>query len=506
MSDFDYTRAPRSYPPAGCIDLEPLGHGGSSNVYAATEAWCRRKVALKLLNTPLRDEAQLTFDVLEKTGSPYVARVFWAGEDETGRGHIISEYLQGQTLDEYIRSVGALPIEDALAILERVAAGLSHVHAAGLVHRDLKPSNVFRCGDDSRIKLIDFGLAGPPGTPAAGCTPRYAAPEQLDPRNRVDERADIYALGLLFYEMATGRQVFEESHVTDVSTRHDPAVWDRQTRLPPEVQGAPLPLNSALTKLLATDPRDRPRSAPEAFRTLSEAYYGEADAAKPTLDTDPAAPESTPPASLVAPVPQLARRVVPSAEPLHRDRSRVFPFAMASAVLLAGAAAYAFWVKAGTPTPYHGEPNRIHRAVGVSAQHAPSLESHPRSIAEKTVNSSGTSTTARTGPNRTRTSPAGAPDQDVSSRLESAPLGKAVRDMPAAGTLRPTITWDEFGRRLGVKSKRLKAQDRIPGTTAGSTPPVPGNEAIDLDEAWRNTLEHRDPGQKNAGKQLSPAP
>jgi hypothetical protein len=227
---------------------EEIGRGGMGVVYAAEDERLRRSVALKALTPeytrdPLRRE-RLTREARAAAAlsHPAIATVF-ALEDIDGELYIVSELVRGRTLRDELRN-GPLPASQLMPVLVAIATALDAAHARGIVHRDLKPENIIR-RDDGQIKVLDFGLARTPSPrhmqgstrlTEAGValgTPGYMAPEQLS-GGEVDARADIFAFGVLAWELATGEHPFG----TDLA-----AVLARMTEL---IEGRATGLSRAL--------------------------------------------------------------------------------------------------------------------------------------------------------------------------------------------------------------------------------------------------------------------
>jgi Tol biopolymer transport system component/predicted Ser/Thr protein kinase len=255
-----------------------LGEGAMGEVYRATDSKLGREVAIKLIPEDFaRDALRMVrftreAQVLASLNHPNIAAIYGV-EDRA----LIMELVEGQTLTERIAQ-GAIPLEDALDIARQIADGLEAAHDKGIVHRDLKPSNI-KITPGGTVKLLDFGLAKSDG-PWATTTPieeaptltvastgagvvlgtaAYMAPEQARGRN-VDRRADIWAFGVILYEMLTGQQAFAGETVTDVLAsvvRHEPDL----TRVPTKVR----PL---LERCLAKDPKKRLRDAGDAMLLL----------------------------------------------------------------------------------------------------------------------------------------------------------------------------------------------------------------------------------------------
>jgi serine/threonine-protein kinase len=200
-----------------------LGEGGMGAVYRAVHVGLDQKCAVKsLLPQMMRSEehvARFTQEAktLAKLQSEHVARVFDVGETEAGVPYMVLEYLEGCDLGQLVDKRGPLPVEEACDLALQICAGLADVHAAGIIHRDLKPSNVYvvpRGDGTNAAKLLDFGISKFQGsammtrTTAIMGSPGYMSPEQMRSTKDVDERADIWALGAILYEMLTARPAF----------------------------------------------------------------------------------------------------------------------------------------------------------------------------------------------------------------------------------------------------------------------------------------------------------
>ena len=193
---------------------ELIGQGGMGAVYLARQKGLDRLVALKLVRPR---EADPTFaerfvreaKAMARLSHPHVVAVFESGE-AGGLPYLVMEYVDGVTLRDAMRERKLSPAE-ALAIVPQICDALEYAHAQGVVHRDVKPENIL-LGRDGRVKIADFGLAkvtDPAGVSLTGTrqamgTPHYMAPEQWEKPGEVDHRADIYALGVVLYELLTG--------------------------------------------------------------------------------------------------------------------------------------------------------------------------------------------------------------------------------------------------------------------------------------------------------------
>jgi hypothetical protein len=200
----------------GCRIDEVLGRGGMGVVYKATQLSLNRPVAIKVLPEEVCGQPQFVerfkreVDVLSRLAHPNVVTVFERGEVD-GRLYVIMEYVQGTSLREVIRK-GPLPSAEALVIVRGVLAALEHAHGKGIIHRDIKPENVL-VAPGGIVKVADFGLSRLIDPAEATRlthtnillgTYEYMAPEQREKAREADERADIYATGVVLYELLAG--------------------------------------------------------------------------------------------------------------------------------------------------------------------------------------------------------------------------------------------------------------------------------------------------------------
>jgi serine/threonine-protein kinase len=255
-----------------------IGEGGMGAVYGMVHESLGRPAALKLLLPEIsssRDMVTRFFNEARAAASirhPGIVDVYDFGFLPDGRAYIIMEYLDGESLGSRLRRVGRLPHAGALQIMRMVARALHAAHERGIVHRDLKPDNIFLVPEPElptgeRVKLLDFGIAklgGDGTTPAltqTGAvmgTPMYMAPEQSRGAGAVDQRADLYALGCILYELLCGRPPFLADGAYDLIARHlyfqpeSPRVHD------PSISA---PLEALVLSLLQKDPAHRPPTA-----------------------------------------------------------------------------------------------------------------------------------------------------------------------------------------------------------------------------------------------------
>jgi eukaryotic-like serine/threonine-protein kinase len=258
-----------------------LGEGAMGEVYRATDSKLGREVAIKLIPEDFARDSQRMArfireaQVLASLNHPNIAAIYGV-EDRA----LIMELVEGETLAARIKR-GAIPLDEALDIARQIADGLEAAHDKGIVHRDLKPANI-KITPGGTVKLLDFGLAksdGPwatttsvddaptltvasTGTGVILGTAAYMAPEQARGRN-VDRRADIWAFGVILYEMLTGEQMFHGDTVTDVLAS--------VVRQDPNLKRVPAKVRPLLEHCLAKDPRKRLRDAGDALLLLETA-------------------------------------------------------------------------------------------------------------------------------------------------------------------------------------------------------------------------------------------
>ena len=223
-----------------------LGRGGMGQVYRAEDTKLGQAVALKFIRGTLSPERlqRLYAEVRigREVAHPNVCRLYDIVELD-GQNFIAMEYVDGEDLGSLLSRIGRLPPDKALEIARALAAGLHAVHEKGVVHRDLKPANVMIDGR-GRARLTDFGLAledeGPGDANLFAGTPAYMAPEQLAGRGAT-ARSDLYALGLILFEMFTGRPFFDAASLEELRDQHarpkPPRLTSASQRVEPVVYG-----------------------------------------------------------------------------------------------------------------------------------------------------------------------------------------------------------------------------------------------------------------------------
>jgi len=260
--------------------IEEMGRGGMGRVYKATDTKIHEKVALKLIKPEMASDKK----TLERFGNELriarkivhknVGRMYDINE-EAGTHYITMEYVSGQDLKGFIRQSGQMGVGTAISIIKQVCEGLSEAHRIGVIHRDLKPSNIMidREGD---VRIMDFGIARSlkeKGLTSAGVmigTPDYMSPEQAEAKE-IDQRSDFYSLGVILYEMVTGRVPFEGDTALSIAMKHK-----SEAPKSPKEYNAQIPddLSKLILKCLEKDKDRRYQSASELRAELENIEKG----------------------------------------------------------------------------------------------------------------------------------------------------------------------------------------------------------------------------------------
>ncbi|MDI1449286.1 serine/threonine-protein kinase [Polyangium sp. 6x1] len=318
------------------IVVRPLGKGGVGEVFEVEHALLGRRAALKALlpaNTERRGLAERIADegrILARVRHDNLVDVLDLGLlSDDGRPYLVLELLEGRDLRAELGRIGVLSVPSTLAIASQILRGLAALHRAGFVHRDIKLENLFLC-DDGRAKILDLGAAEPasgsegPGARGASLgTPRTMAPEQFEGKP-VDARADLYALGLVLYELVAGRGPFDD--IKDLDALRF-AHLDRTPAPPSWFAPQPIPaaLDAWILRALEKDPDDRFASA-EAMAAEIPALVA------PLYTPTPREAEDTTPSAFSPDVPRPRERGVDTTR-------RAVVSALAIASLAAGLAA-----------------------------------------------------------------------------------------------------------------------------------------------------------------------
>jgi serine/threonine-protein kinase len=291
--------------------VESIARGGMAEVWEAHDDVLARPVAVKVLHPHLADDDGFVERFRREAVAaarlthPGIVATFDAGADD-GVAYIVMELIRGHTLRQAMEGA-PMPAAEAVRIATAVADALEHAHRAGLVHRDVKPANILLCEAPTggvRVKVADFGIAKLQSggsdltqTGAVVGTAKYLSPEQVEGRSP-DARSDVYALGVVLYEMLCGRPPFVGETELATALQHVQAMPSppRQLRA-----GIPRPLEQVVLRAMAKDPADRFQSAADLRGALLSIDL-EDDDAEPFVVRDPTPPEG------VAPLPRRPRR------------------------------------------------------------------------------------------------------------------------------------------------------------------------------------------------------
>lgn len=294
--------------------LDLIGRGGMGEVWRARDESLGRQVAVKclkafgpdhdpnfarVLKERFRREARVAASLQHRGVT--VVHDFGDDSAEGGALFLVMELLHGRNLSQLLdeNEQRPLPVEEVLDIAEQVAAALAYTHEQGIVHRDLKPANIMRLTDGT-VKICDFGIARLAhdigftaklnGGGMAMGTPHYMSPEQIA-GNEVDHRSDLYSLGCVLYEIATGAPPFDLGDSWSVLVGHRDTEPEPLRTHRPEL---PASFEAAVLDLLAKEPEARPRDARTLFFRLTDARTAEHGPARPHVPAAPA-PLSAPP-------------------------------------------------------------------------------------------------------------------------------------------------------------------------------------------------------------------
>jgi eukaryotic-like serine/threonine-protein kinase len=479
-----------------------LGRGGMGTVYLAHDRSLEEVVALKILRGDLAESAHIARRFLSEiklarlVTHANVCRIHDYGED--GQIHYISmELIDGPDLKHVLGARGAVPTAQAYEIAIQLVEGLDAIHRVGIVHRDIKTRNIM-LDAGGVVKLMDFGIAKrvghlDPGTTAAGAilgTPEYMSPEQAR-GERTDGRSDIYAVGIVVYEIFTGVVPFKSDTAVQVLLKqmHAPPPLDG-----PMAERLPPPLVAVLHRMLAKEPGQRFVTAAEAVEALRTAR-------------DASLPEGAPPPSLIelavalSPIRALGRAgagdVAPGAEteswvvpraseghapPATAGRAGPRPRRWKAAALTAlGLGAGAFWLAAGGPAAAPAAaPAVLSPPPTTSAQAPPLMEAPPATSPPSAV----PPTLPREPRRRSPPPPRASAAEAAASREETAAIPSVAPPAPVASagaaevaflpqplpTASPAVAADAEPLGLLQIGVRPYADVLIDGTPVGTTP------------------------------------
>jgi serine/threonine protein kinase len=306
-----------------------LASGGMGEVWAARDRLLDRAVAVKVLGGAFAGDGRAAERLRREARAagrlehPAIARMLDLGEDG-GRPYLVMELLEGESLAERIARAGPMGPAEAARVVAAVADALEAAHRAGVVHRDVKPGNVFLTSDGG-VKVLDFGIASAAGDTALTTgdllgTAAYLAPERAL-GHQATAAADVYALGVVLYELLAGRRPFEAGSDIELAMAHVNADPVPLAMVAPSV---PPPLAAACQQAMAKDPAARPRSAAAFARLVADP--GPAPAASRPLRRVSAAPATVPLRAAASPPPRPRRA---------RRRGLLVALVVAGAVLAA---------------------------------------------------------------------------------------------------------------------------------------------------------------------------
>jgi beta-lactam-binding protein with PASTA domain/tRNA A-37 threonylcarbamoyl transferase component Bud32 len=447
--------------------LRKLGSGGMANVYLAEDEELGRRVAIKILNERHANDDQFVerFRREAKNAAglshPNIVSIYDRGEAE-GTYYIAMEYLEGRSLKERIVAEGPLPIASAIEIVRQILRAVGFAHRRQIVHRDIKPHNVLLVQDgpgdgDERFKVTDFGIsrtATSQMTEAGSIvgTAQYLSPEQARGAP-VDQRSDIYSVGIVLYELLTGQLPFTGETPLEIAMKHLSEIPKAPSELRPEI---PTDLDMIVLRALAKDPADRFESAEEMERELARVAGGggvtteTAEAATAVLagaGLAEAAPTMISRRPVVAPRETYDDHYYDYEEPPRRRRP-IWPWLLAI-LLAAGAIVAGFYV-------WDQIQDELNATKPVAV---PLVEGMRKPLAEKAIRDAGLKPRAI---NRSHlTVPVGevfAQDPDAGERIQK---GNAVRIFVSTGKPRVNVP-DVLGAREADAIATIRAAGLIP--------------------------------------------
>jgi serine/threonine-protein kinase len=363
------------------VVVRPLGEGGMGTVYLCEHPLLGRRAALKVLHPDLalRDDVVDRFfheaKAANDVGNEHIVDVLDFGRTATPDGdvvYILMELLEGESLGARVRRERLTPAE-ALHVIAQCCEALEASHQKGIVHRDLKPENIFLCrrGEDPLfVKIVDFGIAKLMADPTAQKTrtgvilgtPMYMSPEQCEGKGRVDHRADIYSLGVVMFELFTGRVPFDDPGTGEVMVAHMTRPPPRPSELRHDVSPG---IESIILHAMEKDPARRFQS----MRELAVAI-GDPAAHVASYQTLPLAATMAAPSTLSLAAAEIVRPTPAPSRPLP-----ILTFALGAVALIAVAVAGALGVtlsrRPARELPIVAAPVVATRAPSVAATRAP---------------------------------------------------------------------------------------------------------------------------------------
>ncbi|QDT49025.1 Serine/threonine-protein kinase PknB [Symmachiella dynata] len=278
--------------------LERIGYGGMGDVYKGFEPDLKRTVAIKVLPAGLARQKDFVRRFFVEASSaaklvhPNIIQIYYIGEDQ-GYYFFAMQFVNGKSLADILTNTSRLGIDNALALVQQALAGLSEAHKQGLVHRDIKPGNILIDSKRKRALLADFGLvkcindaSTKTATGVVMGTVDYISPEQ-GRGQEIDARSDLYSIGVLMYQMLSGKLPFEAESPTAMIFQH---VYEAAPLLSDAAADIPAPLVAIVAKLMSKAPEDRHQTADEVLEDLRAFQSGEPLPHAIDGDEPPAAP------------------------------------------------------------------------------------------------------------------------------------------------------------------------------------------------------------------------
>ena len=257
-----------------------LGSGAMGTVYLGRYTKTGQVMAIKVMapglgstNAAAMDRFEREITILKQLNHPNIVRLFGAGKTQGAR-YFAMEYVQGESLDRVMSRRGRMTWEEVVALGQQLCLALQHAHDKGIIHRDLKPSNIMILKDGT-LKLTDFGIAKVSdleALTATNCTvgtAAYMSPEQCKGQSDLTPKSDLYSMGVLFYELLTGKKPFTADNAMEMFLQHVQGTFERPSRL---VLDVPVWLDTLVCQLLEKKPDQRPLDAHMVANTLSSIH------------------------------------------------------------------------------------------------------------------------------------------------------------------------------------------------------------------------------------------
>lgn len=447
-----------------------LGAGGMGTVWVARDLRLARSVAIKFLSGDFHNDepARLRFErearMASKIRSPHVVQVFAAGITAEGVPYVVMELLDGEDLDARLQRNGPCSLVETGVIVEQVCRALSRSHREGLVHRDIKPHNIFlmpEAGGQLFAKLLDFGIAKDTGAKATTLTVTgavvgsvfYISPEQLRDAPSVDHQADLWALGVVIYQMLTGSVPFDGDSLPELLLRITECRYQPATRLNP---GLPKEIDAFLSRAITSDRSQRYASADELASSFARIVRANSSGfvRKPEISLTPRAAESPSAPSLPPEVPSRVSQPTAATQP-RRVPAWLW---MAAVVALCGAGA----VFALRPESTAQRESIVLPAQAAEVPHA----SQPDVLGHETAHETGaTETSVHSALNADLVRPPAPPPSAANAVEPSHAPGAAARGAASHGTSPAPRTAHAL----------TQPADRSPGSSAPSARAREGN-------------------------------